>query len=154
MKIILRRAQYSDMLQKSRLMRFGIRILLKGSKTMASKQSFLKSLTLHPFLSAIGAALILLSFASTARATSGPGCLRVVHVASWDSLKMRARPSHRSRVVDRLRPNRHGILHLDKACTPRWRKWSKRWCKVTHYSGRRTRSGWVKARFIRDNDCP
>lgn len=47
-----------------------------------------------------------------AAATSGPGCLRVVNVDSWDRLNVRARPSSSSRVVDRLPPDGHGIISL------------------------------------------
>ena len=89
-----------------------------------------------------------------AQATSGPGCLVVVNVASDDALMVRARPSARARIVDRLKPQAHGIIHLDAQCTPRSMPWSSRWCPVTHYNGDRTTRGWVKARFVRDSDCP
>lgn len=89
-----------------------------------------------------------------AKATSGPGCLYVVNVASWDALNMRARPSARSGVVDRLKPNGHGIIKLNAPCIPLNRPWGERWCSVTHYNGYATRQGWVKARYVRDSDCP
>ena len=95
-----------------------------------------------------------LALADTARATSGPGCLVVVNVESWDVLNMRARPSHRSPVVDVLPPGRHGIISLDGACIPKQRAWGKRWCPVSHYNDDRVTSGWVKQRFVRDSDCP
>lgn len=106
-----------------------------------------------------GSAATMLAFAALlwgpqAEATSGPGCLYVVNVASWDALNMRAGPSARTRVVDRLRPNAHGIIHLDSQCVPLHRPWGSRWCPVTHYNGNYTRSGWVKARYVRDSDCP
>lgn len=89
-----------------------------------------------------------------ANATSGPGCLVVVNVAEGDALNVRARPSPSSPVVDRLIPARHGIVHLDGRCQPSSINWSSRWCPVTHYSGDRTTRGWVKARFVRDSECP
>ena len=99
-------------------------------------------------------AMALFAFVPQAQATSGPGCLVVVNVAAWDSLNMRARPDASSRVVDKLKPQAHGIIHLDAPCTPRSRPWAQRWCPVTHYDGDRTAKGWLKARFVRDSDCP
>jgi hypothetical protein len=90
----------------------------------------------------------------SAQATTGPGCLVVVNVASNDALNMRARPSAQSRVVDALVPGRHGIIHLDDACGPQTVPWASRWCPVTHYNGDGVTKGWVKARFVRDSECP
>lgn len=87
-------------------------------------------------------------------ATSGPGCLVVVNVATWDALNMRAGPSSKSSIVDKLKPGQHGILHLDGPCVPKRLEWGKRWCPVTHYDGDRTVKGWLKARHVRDSDCP
>ncbi|HMQ58001.1 MAG TPA: SH3 domain-containing protein [Rhizobiaceae bacterium] len=92
--------------------------------------------------------------AGAAHATSGPGCLYVVNVGAGDTLNMRARPSASARVTDRLVPGQHGIIHLDAACSPKSRPWGQRWCPVTHYNGDRTTKGWVKARFVRDSECP
>jgi hypothetical protein len=89
-----------------------------------------------------------------ARATSGPGCLVVVNVESWDVLNMRARPTASSRIVDQLEPGNHGIIHLDRACAPLSLPWPQRWCKVSHYDGDEVTRGYVKARFVRDSDCP
>lgn len=99
-------------------------------------------------------ALMIMTLAAPAKATSGPGCLYVVNVASWDALNMRARPSARSAIVDRLKPNGHGIIQLNSPCIPLSRPWGDRWCPVTHYSGYATSQGWVKARYVRDSDCP
>jgi hypothetical protein len=99
-------------------------------------------------------AAILLTFAVPASATSGPGCLVVVNVAYNDALNVRERPSASSRIVDVLPPGSHGIIHLDGRCEPLSRPWASRWCPITHYSGDRTTSGYVKARFVRDSDCP
>ncbi|WP_026381185.1 SH3 domain-containing protein [Afifella pfennigii] len=103
---------------------------------------------------ALIASLLALLFAGPAHATSGPGCLVVVNVAADDALNMRAGPSASSRIVDALAPGRHGIVHLHAPCEPASRPWPQRWCPVTHYSGERTTRGWVKARYVRDSDCP
>ena len=92
--------------------------------------------------------------AGPARATSGPGCLVIVNVSNSDVLNMRARPSAQSRIVDGLVPGEHGIIHLDGPCIPLSRQWASRWCPITHYNGDRTTKGWVKARFVRDSECP
>ncbi len=99
-------------------------------------------------------AMILFNMERPAQATSGPGCLYVVNVASWDALNMRSRPSARSTIVDRLKPNNHGIIRLNSPCVPLSRPWASRWCPVTHYSGYGTINGWVKARYVRDSHCP
>jgi hypothetical protein len=104
-------------------------------------------------LSTFAAAGLLMSL-QPASATSGPGCLIVVNVAANDSLKMRSRPDAGSRIVDRLKPGRHGIIHLDAKCRPLSVSWGQRWCPVTHYDGNRVTKGYVKARFVRDSDCP
>lgn len=100
------------------------------------------------------ASFIVLGWFSPAVATSGPGCLVVVNVAPDDVLNMRARASASAAIVDRLVPGGHGIIHLDGKCTPTTKPWPKRWCPVTHYNGDRVTQGWVKARFVRDSDCP
>ena len=100
------------------------------------------------------AALLLLAAASPASSTSGPGCLVVVNVAENDALNMRAKPSASSTIVGMLAPGRHGIIHLDAKCVPLSIAWSSRWCPVTHYDGDAVTKGWVKARFVRDSDCP
>lgn len=105
-------------------------------------------------LSAAAAAAFCLTSAVPAFATSGPGCLYVVNVAANDALNMRARPSASSRIVDVLVPGHHGIIHLDAACQPKSAAWGNRWCPVTHYNGNSVKSGWVKARYVRDSDCP
>ena len=92
--------------------------------------------------------------ASPSLATTGPGCLVVVNVPYGDVLNMRARASASSAIVDRLVPGQHGIIHLDAACTPLSIPWPSRWCPITHYNGDRTTRGWVKARFVRDSECP
>jgi hypothetical protein len=102
-----------------------------------------------------GAAIVFLQTGvMSAGATSGPGCLVVVNVASWDKLNMRARPSASARIVDNLKPGSHGILHLDRVCGPKSLPWGQRWCKISHYTGYGVTRGYVKARFVRDSDCP
>ena len=105
-------------------------------------------------LKAALAGLLLLVGATPALATSGPGCLVVVNVAGGDVLNLRARASASSPVVDVLVPGKHGIIHLDAKCGPVSLPWASRWCPVTHYYGDRITHGWVKARFVRDSDCP
>lgn len=51
-------------------------------------------------------------------------------------------------------PGRHGIIHPDAKSRPLNIPWANRWCPVTHYDGDRVTKGWVKARFVRDSDCP
>jgi hypothetical protein len=100
-------------------------------------------------------ALVLLAVGvSPALATSGPGCLVVVNVAADDVLNLRASPSPSARIVDTLVPGQHGIIHLDGQCRPKTLPWGSRWCPVTHYQGDKVAQGWVKARYVRDSDCP
>lgn len=100
------------------------------------------------------AAALWLAAPSASFATSGPGCLVVVNVPPGDALNMRARASAASPIVDRLVPGQHGIVHLDAACMPLSIPWGSRWCPVTHYNGDRVTRGFVKARYVRDSDCP
>lgn len=92
--------------------------------------------------------------AGPSQATTGPGCLSVVNVARDDGLNLRARPSAEARVVAVIPPDVQGVLHLDGPCAPKSVAWSSRWCPVTYYSGSGTSKGWVKARFVRDSECP
>jgi hypothetical protein len=100
------------------------------------------------------AALLLVAAIAPAEATSGPGCVVVVNVSADDALNMRARPSAQSRIVDVLVPGRHGVIHLDGDCMPKSASWGSRWCPVSHYNGDEVTKGWVKARFVRDSECP
>jgi hypothetical protein len=99
-------------------------------------------------------ALALLIMSGTAGATTGKGCLRVVNVASWDTLNIRARPSASSAIVDEIDPNNYGVIRLRGTCTPKSASWGNRWCPIVHYDDRDRARGWVKARFIRDAECP
>ena len=107
-------------------------------------------MTLRPTL----AVLVIVLGVSPALATSGPGCLVVVNVAADDALNLRASPSPSARIVDTLVPGQHGIIHLDAQCRPKGLPWGNRWCPVTHYNGDKVTRGWVKARYVRDSDCP
>ncbi len=100
------------------------------------------------------AAAMVTAVAVPALATSGAGCLVVVNVPNWDRLNLRAAPRATANIVQRIHPQNHGILHLDRSCSPQSKPWGQRWCKVTHYNGDSVRSGYVKARFVRDSDCP
>ncbi len=104
--------------------------------------------------SLLASTILLAAFCIEASATSGPGCLRVVNVARGDVLNLRAGASANSRIVDRLDAVNHGIIALRSACIPASRPWGQRWCPVTHYNGNSTVDGWVKARYVRDVDCP
>jgi len=106
------------------------------------------------FARVFGLLLLLVFGVAPALATSGPGCLYVVNVEPGDALNMRASPSASALVVDRLVPGQHGVIHLDAACRPKWKPWGSRWCPVTHYNGDSVTKGWVKARYVRDSDCP
>ncbi len=99
------------------------------------------------------AAALLLATAMPATATTGPGCLYVVNLPAGDTLNMRAAPSAKSPVVDRF-GTEHGILALGGKCVPLSRPWGQRWCPITHYNDRSITKGYVKARFVRDSDCP
>ena len=100
------------------------------------------------------ASLILLGAVSPSFATTGPGCLNIVNVAPDDVLNMRASASSKAPIVDKIVHKGQGILHLDGKCVPLSRRWGSRWCPITRYSGDGTTKGWVKARFVRDSDCP
>lgn len=100
------------------------------------------------------AALALLAISGPSQATTGKGCLRVVNVASWDVLNMRAQPSASSRIVQSIDPDGFGVLALRGMCVPRTVSWGSRWCPVSYSDDRGTRRGWVKARFVRDAACP
>lgn len=100
------------------------------------------------------AAIVMTAGVVPVGATSGPGCLIVRNVAWGDVLNLRAKPSSSSRIVGALIPERHGIIHLDQPCAPRSRPWAQRWCKVSVYDGDGVKKGYVKARFVRDSDCP
>ncbi|GBE44604.1 MAG TPA: SH3 domain-containing protein [Rhizobiales bacterium] len=102
---------------------------------------------------AIAAAVYLFS-GNAALATTGPGCFQVVNVASWDVLNMRSGPSASNPIVDHLPPGRHGIISQSGPCIPAHVALRSRWCPVTHYSGDRTTSGWVKRHFVAPSDCP
>lgn len=89
-----------------------------------------------------------------ASATSGPGCFRVVNVASWDVLNVRSGPSASNPIVDHLPPGKHGIISQIGPCIPFGRSLPKRWCPITHYDGDQTKSGWIKRYFVTPSDCP
>ncbi len=104
----------------------------------------------------LGAALFAATAGLTgaANATSGPGCFVVANVAYWDALNVRAAPRFKSRIVDVLKPGRHGIISGEGWCQPRSRHWKSRWCPIKHYDGDRVTSGWVKRRYLSPSECP
>ena len=103
---------------------------------------------------AVTMGLMSLSGASSATAADYNACLRIVNVAPWDVLNIRARPSAKSRIVNVIHPDDETILKLDAPCSPKWKPWGERWCRVTEYYDATSVSGWVKARFVRDTYCP
>lgn len=100
------------------------------------------------------ASFALLGVMSPSFATTGPGCLYIVNVAQDDVLNMRARASSKAPIVDKIPNKGQGILRLDGQCVPLSRPWGSRWCPITRYSGDAITKGWVKARFVRDTECP
>jgi hypothetical protein len=104
------------------------------------------------FLLVLG--LMLVPLATSAHATSGPGCLRVVNVASWDVLNIRRQPNANSRIVGEIDPNDYGIIALNGPCRPKSTAWRNRWCPITYYDDQTQVRGWVRARFVRDRECP
>ena len=96
------------------------------------------------------------AWTSSAAATTGPGCLRVVNIAPGDVLNIRNRANAASRVVAIIKPASQGILHLDGKCRPRSVAWGNRWCPVSYFTGGPNDPvrGFVKARFVRDQECP
>ncbi|MCF7647204.1 SH3 domain-containing protein [Bacillus subtilis] len=99
-------------------------------------------------------ALALAVFPVAAHATTGPGCLRIVNVAANDSLNVRAEPSAKSRIVISIPANNYGVLALKGECIPKSLSWGQRWCPISYSYEDGTLRGYVKARFVRDQECP
>lgn len=95
------------------------------------------------------------SFAlSSSVAIAEPHCLRLHNVSYGDALIMRAKPSASAKTTGVLVPGRTGILVLEAPCTPKWKPWGQRWCWISNYQNGGVTYGYVKARFIRDAECP
>jgi hypothetical protein len=107
-------------------------------------------------LSLIAVLMTVCAGTGPAAATTGPGCLGVVGVAAGDVLNIRKRPAVSSRILASIIPSRQGILHLDGKCRPLSAQWRSRWCPVSYFTGSPGDPvrGWVKARFVRDRECP
>lgn len=103
---------------------------------------------------ALVAAAGLPALVGPAQATTGWGCFRVINVIQGDVLNLRAQPSARSAIVDRLVPGRHGIIAERGACTPAGAKPSQQWCPLRHYNGDRTTEGWARLVYLAPNQCP
>ena len=99
-------------------------------------------------------ALALVAFPISAQATTGSGCLRVVNVAAGDALNVRAKPSAQSRIVISIPANNYGVLALKGECGPKTIPWGQRWCPISYSYEDGTLHGFVKARFVRDQECP
>jgi hypothetical protein len=82
--------------------------------------------------------------------------LRVVNVTPGDVLNIRKRPNASSPVTGVIIPEQQGVISLRGTCKPLSIAWGSRWCPVSYYSGAPNdpARGWVKARYVRDSDCP
>jgi hypothetical protein len=103
---------------------------------------------------AASAALALTLFAQAAPAFADGRCLEVTNVPAENYLYIRSRASARARVLDRLPPRPTGAIRLDGQCTPTSVPWERRWCPIVYRDGERTISGWVKAQWAKEVDCP
>lgn len=99
-------------------------------------------------------ALALVAFPVSAHATTGKGCLRIVNVEAGDSLNLRSKPSAQSRIVISIPASNYGILALKGECGPKTIAWGQRWCPISYSYEDGTLHGFVKARFVRDQECP
>jgi hypothetical protein len=99
-------------------------------------------------------AVAIAMFPFSAHATTGTGCLRVVNVEAGDALNVRAKPSAQSRIVISIPANNYGVLALKGECGPKTIPWGQRWCPVSYSYEDGTLRGFVKARFVRDQECP
>jgi len=97
------------------------------------------------------AALVL---ATPATATTGSGCFRVVNVADWDVLNIRALTSARAVVVGTIPPYDHGIIAQEGRCLPLAQPLPSRWCQISYYDDDRAVYGFVKRRYLAPSDCP
>ena len=93
-------------------------------------------------------------FALPALATTGKGCLHVRNIASGDKLWLRVAPQLTSKILLGLTPDGPAIIHLDGACVPKSQAYARRWCPVSVYADDGHLQGYVKARFVRDSECP
>ena len=92
--------------------------------------------------------------ATSALATTGKGCLRVVNVEPDDQLLLRVAPNPAAKVVIGITPGGPAVIHLDAKCVPFALPYAKRWCPVSIYSDDGRFKGYVKARFVRSSECP
>lgn len=108
------------------------------------------------FFTILAVAFTLMSITPPALATTGPGCLRVVNIAANDVLNLRRRPIASSQILAKIPLPQQGIVHLDGKCVPSTSPWKSRWCPVSYFTGSPNDpiKGWVKARYVRDQECP
>lgn len=92
--------------------------------------------------------------AQAAPALAEGQCLQVTNVPADNYLYIRSRASAKARVLDRLPAQPTGPVRLDGECTPTSAPWENRWCPVIYQDGERTISGWVKAQWATQVDCP
>jgi hypothetical protein len=98
--------------------------------------------------------IVLALLAQTGPAFAAGQCLEVSNVPADNYLYIRSRASAKARVLDRLPARAAGVMQLDGECTPTSVPWENRWCPVIYQDGERTISGWVKAQWATQVDCP
>jgi len=100
------------------------------------------------------AAFVVALVAQASPAFSVGRCLEVTNVPADNYLYVRSRASATARVLVRLPPQPSGVVQLDGECTPTSVVWEHRWCPVIYVEGDRTVSGWIKAQWAKEVDCP
>ena len=93
-------------------------------------------------------------FTRAVPAVAAGRCLEVTNVPADNYLYIRSRASARARVLDRLPSQPTSAIRLDGECTPTSVPWENRWCPIIYQDGERTISGWVKAQWATQVDCP
>ncbi len=96
----------------------------------------------------------MLAFPRAAGATTSGVCYRVVNVTRGDVLNLRSGPSADNSIVGVLVPGRNGVISRIGRCIPRSVSLPNRWCPITHFSGNGKATGWAKARYLRQSECP
>jgi hypothetical protein len=103
------------------------------------------------------AALTIAGFSAVpleAQATTGKGCLRPANVPPGDVLNLRAKPNATSRIIAKIDPESWGVMSMAGPCAPKTIPWGQRWCPIRYTTEFGTVNGFVKARFVQDNECP
>jgi hypothetical protein len=106
-------------------------------------------------------AAILLPFLACAAFCCQPGpalagtCYRVVNVDLWDVLYIRSRRDHRSEAVGAVAPDHAQVIRATGPCQPAGASRKRQWCPVDYAPlPGVTKSGFVKAYFVKPVECP